>query len=80
MPNLVLWGQTVWRSPSETEMRGLYSLGRKLVKGKDTTASHRGTVEGERAMVPTWVGFPVVPLVGGKRKPGRAILGRCEDP
>lgn len=30
-------------------MRGLYRLGCRLVKGKETMASHRGTVEGKRA-------------------------------
>lgn len=74
-----LTGQTVGRSPSGTEMRGLYSLGCRLVKEKETITSHRGTVEGEWAMVPTWVGFSVVPLVGGKREPVLAILGLCED-
>ena len=51
MPNIVVWGQTDWRSKFGTEMRGLYSLGCRHVKEKETTESHRGTVEGE------WVGL-----------------------
>lgn len=38
----------------------------QIVKEKETIASHRGTAEGEWAMVPTWAGFSQVPLVDRK--------------
>lgn len=68
-------GKAVWKNQLGWKWGISIVLGCTRVEEKKTTESQRGVSEGEWGMVPTWLGFWVVPVVDGKRKPVLAILG-----